>query len=334
VKSLRLLPVVIFAAMALLLFKGIGLVTMGGYVLSGPAPVAAEEATAEDTSAGSTLPSEAMLTDASPTLADTAPTLVNKPEPPAGHGGEGESAPAASTAASAPGSAASTTSAAEGDAVTCPDTGTSRDVEAPAGTHQELTERIGKALAKGCPSVQIPLNAHGDALPTTKDGNGVIVPLQVAEGGGDDSEPALLQRLSDRRAELDKRAGDLDMREQLLAAAEKKLDEREAALAALQAKIDAMVDEKQATEDAQFKGLVGMYETMKPKDAAKIFDTLEMPVLIRVARAMNPRKMAPILAAMSTAPAQTLSTALASPEAAAGTPATPDMSALPQIVGK
>ena len=36
-KSIRLLPVVIFAALALLLFKGIGLLTTGGYVLIGTA---------------------------------------------------------------------------------------------------------------------------------------------------------------------------------------------------------------------------------------------------------------------------------------------------------
>ena len=39
-KSVRLLPVVIFAALALLLFKGIGLVTSGGYVLTGSATAA------------------------------------------------------------------------------------------------------------------------------------------------------------------------------------------------------------------------------------------------------------------------------------------------------
>ena len=34
-RSVRLLPVVIFAAVALLLFKGVGLITNGGYVLVG-----------------------------------------------------------------------------------------------------------------------------------------------------------------------------------------------------------------------------------------------------------------------------------------------------------
>ncbi len=43
----------------------------------------------------------------------------------------------------------------------------------------------------------------------------------------------------------------------------------------------ALVDEKQAVEEAGFKAVVSMYESMKPKDAAKIFDTLELPCCSR-----------------------------------------------------
>ena len=51
-------------------------------------------------------------------------------------------------------------------------------------------------------------------------------------------------------------------------------------------------------ETGQFAGIVAMYETMKPKDAANIFNELDMEVLLRVAKTMSPRKMAPILAEM------------------------------------
>jgi flagellar motility protein MotE (MotC chaperone) len=78
-----------------------------------------------------------------------------------------------------------------------------------------------------------------------------------------------------------------------------------------------------------------MYETMKPKDAAKIFDTLDINVLVKVAQAMNPRKMSPILAAMDAKPAESLTTAFAlnntpSPSANGGG----SLAALPQIVGQ
>jgi len=77
---------------------------------------------------------------------------------------------------------------------------------------------------------------------------------------------------------------------------------------------------------------------MKPRDAAKIFDTLNINVLIKVAQAMNPRKMSPILGAMSSEPAQALTTALATTGntdtvASANAGGGQNLSALPQIVG-
>src|SRR5262249_49733086 len=122
---------------------------------------------------------------------------------------------------------------------------------------------------------------------------------------------ALIDRLGERRNELDKREAELNMRESLVAAAEQKLAEKTKQLEELQAQVNALVDQKQAAEDAGFKAIVAMYENMKPKDAAKIFDTLDLGTLLKVARAMNPRKMSPILAAMNAEPAQALTTAFA-----------------------
>ena len=54
-----------------------------------------------------------------------------------------------------------------------------------------------------------------------------------------------------------------------------------------------------------------MYESMKAKDAAKIFDGLDMRVLIDVAKAINPRTMSEILAQMLPENAQRLTVELA-----------------------
>jgi flagellar motility protein MotE (MotC chaperone) len=309
-------------------FKGIGLVTNGGYVLTGPSIVlAADEHGGAEGEAG--LPAEQVIADTSPTLGDTAPTLVTKAEAPADHGSS-----EASHASSEPAhEEASHEASSEEMAVACATDPAAAPAAADAGHGSDLTDRIGNALASGCPAAPTPVNEHGDALPTVKDGSGKIVPLEIAEG--DNSEAALMERLSQRRVELDTRETELSMRGALLEAAEKRLDERAKQLAALEAQVAALVDEKQAAEDAGFKAVVSMYETMKPKEAAKIFDTLSLPVLLKVARAMNPRKMSPILAAMSPKPAEQLTTAFASTEstdlvAAAGE----NLAALPQIVGQ
>jgi flagellar motility protein MotE (MotC chaperone) len=55
-----------------------------------------------------------------------------------------------------------------------------------------------------------------------------------------------------------------------------------------------------------------MYETMKPKDAAKIFDRLDLKVLIEVASQIKPQQMAAILAQMSPETAERLTVELAS----------------------
>jgi flagellar motility protein MotE (MotC chaperone) len=298
------------------------------------------------------MPSEPTMTDASPTLGDTAPTVATRaddPHAPAdAHGdapeaaAEGEHGNAAAEGDHGEGSASGEHGEAAADPHAPADPHASSEdvdvscIESPRTGHEtptELTDNIGAALAVGCPPPPTPVNEFGDALPTTKDGNGKIVPLAVAEG--DNAEQAILARLGERRAELDKLATDLEIRTALIEAAEKRLDERAKALAELEAQVNALVDEKQVTEDAGFKAVVSMYETMKPKDAAAIFDTLETEVLLRVVRAMNPRKMAPVLAAMSTKPAEELTTALASKGpsnmvADAGTSAAD----LPQIVGQ
>lgn len=347
-KSVRLLPVVIFAALALLVFKGIGLVTNGGYVLAGTTEVVAEESV--DPSASSDPPAavDPTMTDSNAVMADTAPTLQTKVDAPPSGAPSGDPVDSAASSAAPPtaaaepsgsssavadltSSAAASASAPPPVATACPDAGSSASSSAPTDSH-DLNDAIGTALAiKGCPSVTPPVNAEGDALPMTKDGTGKMVPLDVAEG--DNSQAALLQRLGQRRDELDKREADLAMRSQLVEAAEKKLDDKTRELADLQAKIDALVDQKQAAEDANFKAIVSMYETMKPKDAAKIFDTLDINVLVKVAQAMNPRKMSPILAAMDPKPAESLTTAFAlnntpAPAANGG------LAALPQIVGQ
>jgi flagellar motility protein MotE (MotC chaperone) len=125
------------------------------------------------------------------------------------------------------------------------------------------------------------------------------------------AEKALLQRLQDRRKELDSRATELDLREGLLRAAEKKVDGRLGELQAVQQSITAAEAERKEQEDKQIKDLVVMYENMKPKQAAQIFNQLDMPVLLEVASRMNPKKTSDVLAKMTPAAAEKLTVALA-----------------------
>jgi flagellar motility protein MotE (MotC chaperone) len=145
------------------------------------------------------------------------------------------------------------------------------------------------------------------------------------------SERAILERLQSRRQELEARAREIDIRESLLKAAEKRIESKVQEMKAVESRIATVSEQKTEADAAHFKGIITMYENMKPKDAAKVFDRLEMPVLFEIASQINPRKMSDILGLMSTEAAERLTTEMARR-------ANPDKSAsaadLPKIEGK
>jgi len=145
------------------------------------------------------------------------------------------------------------------------------------------------------------------------------------------SERAILERLQARRQELETRAREIEIRESLLKAAEKRIESRVDEMKAIEAKASAVNEQKNEAENARFKSIVTMYEGMKPKDAAKVFDRLEMPVLIEIASQIAPRKMSDILGLMSPEAAERLTVELAHRAGADRPAATAE---LPKIEGK
>lgn len=354
-KNVRLLPVVIMAVAALLVLKTFGLVTYGGYVLTGPtiARASGGGAAPAEPAAGeggdATIPAEPTMADSSPTLDDGAPTMKETPAAGAG-GGHGASSVANDHAEPAnDGDTAVAPAAAGASGDTTPSGANCIAVEttltesspppAPAaagGDHgaapAEGEAKAPLALAPGAGQDCFP---SGDAVPMRLNPTGgQPIPL-TSTTGGSATEAALLASLANRRAELETYEKDLTLRASLVDAAEKRLEERQATLQALEGQISTLVDQRQDMETGQFAGIVSMYENMKPRDAANIFNALEMNVLLRVAKTMNPRKMAPILAAMDPARAQELTVKMA---ALADEPTDKmtqaDLSALPQIVGQ
>lgn len=369
--NIRLLPVVVLAIAALLVLKTLGLVTNGGYVLAGVSVARAAGASAES-SAGTTEADatvtpvgEPTIEDTSPTLSDTAPTLGEQPADTAGgHGapaaeehGEaaapapagadhGESAdPAAATAEPAAGDVAAGTYCVEADATITeggevilpgPAADASGGHGAPSGEAAEAEHAETPAVPEGSFAAEMAIDClpSGDAVPMEITADGGVAPLTGADGVSA-TEQQLLERLTARREELQRYEDDLALRASIVDAAEKRIEERTATLEALEAQISTLVDQREQLETGQFAGIVAMYETMKPKDAANIFNSLEMAVLLRVAKTMSPRKMAPILAEMNANRAQELTVemaALADRPAAEMTPE--DLAALPQIVGQ
>jgi flagellar motility protein MotE (MotC chaperone) len=112
------------------------------------------------------------------------------------------------------------------------------------------------------------------------------------------AERALLEALRARRLELDRREQSVADREVVLAAAERRLTERVDALAALQRTLESAEQARTEREESGWKQMVKLYEGMRPRDAATIFDELDMPVLVQILHRMGERKAAPVLGAM------------------------------------
>ncbi len=147
------------------------------------------------------------------------------------------------------------------------------------------------------------------------------------------SRETLFERLGERRALMDQREQDLRVREQLLEAAERRLEERMAELAALEERVSAVAQAEEDRQTEEIARLVQVYSAMRAKDAAAIFDLLDLPILMEVANAMNPRKMADILGEMNPESARQLTIALAGSPVSSLDDAVEADSDLPRIEG-
>jgi flagellar motility protein MotE (MotC chaperone) len=146
------------------------------------------------------------------------------------------------------------------------------------------------------------------------------------------TERAVLERLQERRQELETRAREVDIRESLLKAAEKRIETKVDEMKGVETRISAANQQKEEADNARFKSIVMMYENMKSKDAGRIFDRLDMSVLIEVASRIKPQKMSEILAQMQAETAEKLTVELARRSGAIGMASS--MSSLPKIEGR
>lgn len=163
-----------------------------------------------------------------------------------------------------------------------------------------------------------------------KSPNGTVVQLDVSNISP--AERALLERLSERRKELEKRQNELEMRDTLVKAAERKLEERLNELKQAEERIVAATQQKEEQELHRLKNLVTMYEGMKAKDAAKIFEKLEIKLATEVARLIQPRRMSEIMSQMTPEAAQRLTVELA--RSAQSDPKSVRPQELPKIEGR
>lgn len=217
------------------------------------------------------------------------------------------------------------------------DTSGEADMELSA-IEQAAAERASAALFD---ENEVPASEGGqqDALPTMENSNGETA-LFSTDASNANTEEAVLQRLSERRSQLDARENALELQEGLVLAAEARMQERIESLQIIEGRVQALIDKYNSQGDDRFDALVSMYANMKSSDAAKVFNDLNMEILLRIATKMSPRKMSPILADMMVERAQLLTVRMATAQMSlgemesSGEVIAQPMDDLPQIVGQ
>lgn len=130
-----------------------------------------------------------------------------------------------------------------------------------------------------------------------------------------------LEDLSKRREEIDRRQAELEQREAILQAAERRIQQQVDELKGLQTAVQSAIAKYDEQEQTRRQSLVRMFQNMKPTEAARIFEQMELAILLELVEAMNERRAAPILAQMNPIRAQQITAELARRRQPGGQPA-------------
>jgi len=130
-------------------------------------------------------------------------------------------------------------------------------------------------------------------------------PLAAADGtkapdtGFTQSEIMILQELAERREALDIRSREIDKKAVQLKVAEQEIDKRLKQLQEYEQKLRKLIKEYNDKERAKINALIKVYSSMKPKDAARIFNTLDTDVTVALLKDMKPSTSSAIISQMN-----------------------------------
>ncbi|MCD6036110.1 MAG: hypothetical protein K0R63_1851 [Rickettsiales bacterium] len=125
------------------------------------------------------------------------------------------------------------------------------------------------------------------------------------------SELDVLESLASRRKQLETWEQEIALKEKVLNSTEAHLTTKITQMEALRKTLDELLTVYNEKEDVKIRSLVKIYENMKPQDAARIFEELDMTVLLEVIDRMKESRAAPILAKMDPKRAKDITTKLA-----------------------
>ncbi len=178
----------------------------------------------------------------------------------------------------------------------------SKDKDSSHGSHDKKKESKGESEGQKGISTERPEEAAPAKM--TSEGRKSLTQFST-------TEVEILQRLGERRKELEERAKQLDLKEGILNTTQANMERKLEEMKILKTELEQLLAQYGERENTKLKSLAKIYETMKPKDAARIFNTLDMEILLPVIDKMKEAKTAPILAQMNPEKAQDVTIELA-----------------------
>ena len=139
-----------------------------------------------------------------------------------------------------------------------------------------------------------------------KSGNKVAADMPVFS----DSEIALLQELAERREALDVKSQEIDKRAVQLKVAEEEIDKKLRQLKEYEQRLEKLINKYSEREQENINSLVKLYSSMKPKDAARIFNTMNIDISTAILKGMKPSASSAILSQMDSEKAQAITAEL------------------------
>jgi flagellar motility protein MotE (MotC chaperone) len=157
--------------------------------------------------------------------------------------------------------------------------------------------------------------AHAEATAaetaTTPAATQCAAPTLAEMAGLSAAEVQVLQALGERRLALDARGEQLETEDALVLAAEQRLNERLAELRALETTVNDLLGHLDEEQETRLTALVDVYQRMRAKDAATVFDGLDDETMIQVASRMRQANLAEVMGRMNPERARALTEMLA-----------------------
>lgn len=156
-----------------------------------------------------------------------------------------------------------------------------------------------------------PNTGHGEETAAAPAAAQCAAPTLAEMAGLSQAEVQVLQALGARREALDARGEQIETQDALMLAAEQRMTERLAELRQLESHVNDLLGQLDEAQEQRLASLVDVYQRMRAKDAAAVFDGLEDDVLVQVASRMRQANLAEVMGRMDPNRARALTQMLA-----------------------